>query len=175
MLLDQVVVVQGKFDRSCEHKHVFHPAYHQPGTFQKWVFLEIEYNRNTNGRKQLLKSRLINCSVVLKVAGQEESLQLVTGQAGKNLSDVLLILLCFLVFMYLFIHIVSRLVFCFFVCVCVFVLFFFLFLSVYSINIGMSPEWSVGAFRHFRLHIVNSSFSCIISFWSKAYHDYVLS
>ena len=61
-----------------------HRAYHKPGTFQKWVFLEIEYNQNTNGRKQLLKLRVINCWVVLKVAGQEERLPLVPGEAGKN-------------------------------------------------------------------------------------------
>lgn len=36
-------------DRSCEHKHVFHPAYHKPETCQNcFLFLAIDCNRNTN-------------------------------------------------------------------------------------------------------------------------------
>lgn len=31
----------------------------------------------------------------------------------------------------------------------------------------MSPRWCIGAFRHFRFHTVNSSFSCIKIFGVK--------
>ena len=50
--LDYGLVLR-KFERSCEHKHVFHPAYHKPRTCQNCFcfFLEIDYDRGTNAER----------------------------------------------------------------------------------------------------------------------------
>ena len=51
-LLDHGLVLR-KFERSCEHKHVFHPSYHKPGTCQNYSFflLEVDYDRGANAER----------------------------------------------------------------------------------------------------------------------------
>lgn len=70
--LDPVPVFIREFDRSCEHKHVFHPAYHKPGTCQS--------------RKRRLESQLMTQVLCcIEIADQEERLPLLPGEADKNL------------------------------------------------------------------------------------------
>ena len=78
--LDYGLVLR-KFERSCEHKHVFHPACHKPGTCQFFFFWKLITIEVQKGATRISITQLL-CRI--EIADQEERLQLLQGKAGND-------------------------------------------------------------------------------------------